>query len=122
MTIEIARPPDLASITPFWPQNRQRLVLDFVPVGDNVIAKGFDPDWSTEVAVFTANLLQEQGDAFVSAVKKGIAGRLIAPPPSNDNWPVDARTVVVVDPGGGTVEKGPRTWDPVCYYEVDLAS
>jgi hypothetical protein len=114
---EIARPMDQAT-NPFWPEERMRLRVQLVIMGARLVALGFDPDLSDTRTVFTADLRPGQDDAFLSAVKAGIAGRPIAAP-SNDNVSADSNTVVVVDPGSGPGDgKGPKV---PSYYTIDLA-
>jgi hypothetical protein len=72
----------------FWPAGRSRLVLLFETLTDKIIVRGIDPDVAEQsVLVFrVANLLFNQKDRFVQAVRDGLEPTLVDPlPVSNEN-------------------------------------
>lgn len=83
--------PDLAPISDgalFWPASRSRLVLLSEIRTDKIIVWGIDPDEVAEQSriVFRADLLPDQKDRFVQAVRDGLEPTLTSPlPVSNEN-------------------------------------
>lgn len=76
----------------FWPASRSRLVLLFEILTDKITVRGFDPDVAEQsTIVFRADLLPDQQDRFVQAVREGTEPTLISPPPvSNENQDLGA--------------------------------
>src|SRR6185295_14856584 len=71
----------------FWPAGRSRLVLLFEILTDKIIVRGIDPDVvEPSVLVFRANLLLDQKERFVQAVRDGREPTVVDPlPVSNEN-------------------------------------
>lgn len=87
---------------PFWPAQRKRLEVTFeTPADALLIARGHDPD--SNALAFCANLQPGQREAFLGAVRAGVAG---TPVTSNENIAAD-RTVVITGTGSGD-GVGPR--------------
>jgi hypothetical protein len=92
----------------FWPTDRLRLALLFETVADTkIVVRGIDPDVTDRSAlIFRAELLADQKDRFVQAVRSGLEPRLAAlSPVSNENRDAarEPESPVVVGPLAGEV-------------------
>jgi hypothetical protein len=91
----------------FWPASRSRLVLLFEILTDKIIVRGIDPDVAERsVLVFRADLLSDQKDRLVQAVRDGLEPTLISPlPVSNENRDPGALVPAARKPGSSLAGK-----------------